>query len=95
MTHGEGVRLLPGDGGSPGAGSHLVGEGLGDDQHDEADVRQGDERGQQHHQVVSVAGRQVGSDGRAGHQAGCKGSRHLVERGQVDTLQGWRTEGQR
>lgn len=76
-TDGEGVRLLPGDGRPPRVELHLVGQRLGHGQQDEADVGQGDERGQQHHQVVSVPGRQVRTDGRAGHQAGREGGRHL------------------
>ena len=76
-SHREGIGLLPGDGLSPGAQPHLVRERLGDDEEDEGDVGHGDDGGQQHHQAVTVARRQVGPDGRARHQARRERRRHL------------------
>ncbi len=73
----ERVGLLPGDGRSPCAEPHLVGQRLWDSQQDEADVGQSDESRHQHHQVIAVAGRQVRSDGRAGDQTRCERRRNL------------------
>lgn len=80
FTHGEGVRLFPGDRCSPRRRPHLLWQRLWHSHEDEADVEQGDGRGQDHHQGVAVGHRQVGSDGRAGNQAGRKRSRYLEER---------------
>lgn len=77
MTHSKRVGLFPGDGSSPRRWPHLLRERLGHSHQDEADVEEGDGRGEDHHQRVAVGLRQVGSNGRAGNQAGCKGSRYL------------------
>lgn len=90
-TDSEGVGLLPGDGRPPGVQPHLVGQRLGDGQQDEADVGQRDERGQQHHQVVSVPSRKVRADGRARHQAGCERGRNLREETAEDLIKDFRS----
>lgn len=79
ITHSKRVGLLPGDGRSPRRRPHLLRQGLRHGHQDEADVQEGDGRGQDHHQRVAVGLGQVGSDGRAGDQAGCEGSRYLRE----------------
>lgn len=87
-THGERVGLLPGDGRSPGRRPHLLRQGLRHGHQDEADVEEGDGRGQDHHQRVAVGLGQVGPDGGAGDQAGCEGGRYLWGGGVlVGTLQ--------
>lgn len=77
ITHSERVGLFPGDGRSPRRRPHLLRQGLRHGHQDEADVQEGDGCGQDHHQRVAVGLGQVGSDGGAGDQAGCEGSRYL------------------
>lgn len=76
-TYSEGIGLLPGYGRPPGVEPHLVRQGLGHGEQDEADVDQGDQRRDQNHQVVSIPCRQIGPDGRAGHQASGERGGHL------------------
>lgn len=78
-TYREGVGLLPGDGCPPGRRPHLLGQRLGHGNEDEADVQQGDGRGQDHHQAVPVHPAQVRADGGADHQAGSKCGRNLEQ----------------
>lgn len=85
----ERVGLLPGDGCSPRVEPHLVGQRLWDGQQNEADVGQSDESGQQHHQIISVAGRQVRADGRAGDQTRCERRRNLEEDRNIPRLSSW------
>lgn len=81
VTDSEGVSLLPRYGRPPGVEPHLVRQRFGHGQQDEADVGQSDQCGHQNHQVVSVPGRQVRTDGRTRHQACCESRGHLVGEG--------------
>lgn len=83
------VGLLPGDRRSPRVEPHLVGQRLWDGQQDEADVGQSDESRHQHHQVIAVAGRQVGADGRAGDQTRCERRRNLEADINITRLSSW------
>lgn len=56
LIYSERISLLPGDWCAPCGQSHFVGQRLRDGQQDEADIRQGDERCHQDHQVISVVG---------------------------------------
>lgn len=73
VTDSKWVGLLPGNGSAPGVQPHLVRQGLRHGQQDEADISQRDECGQQNHQVVTIPGRQVGTNGWTGDQTCCKG----------------------
>lgn len=85
ITHSEGVGLLPWDRRPPRRRPHLLRQWLRYGHKDEADVEQRDGRGQDHHQGVAVSHRQVRSDGRAGDQAGRKGSWYLEENGREES----------
>lgn len=77
VTDSKRVSLLPGNGCSPCVEPHFVWQGLRNSKQDETDVSQSNQRSHQDHQVVSIPGRQVSTDGWTRYQAGCKGGRHL------------------